>query len=78
MSQKITAIEWLNKGYHGHRPNLLVANEKNIKLYELKCRDHDEFRSTSYHSDLEERMVVLPKGTSSLDYLKKSNYLAFP
>lgn len=35
---QVTAIEWLNKGYQGRKPQLLVSNEKSIKLYSLKSR----------------------------------------
>ena len=30
---RINAIEWLNKGYRGKKPQLLIANEKHVKLY---------------------------------------------
>lgn len=33
VSQQVTALEWMNRGYYGHRPCLLAANEKIIKLF---------------------------------------------
>ena len=41
VAPKITAIEWLNRGYKGLKPQLLVSNEKHIKLYSLKNRSED-------------------------------------
>lgn len=37
----MTAITWLNRGYHGKRPSFLTANEKCVKLYQLKERIDD-------------------------------------
>lgn len=41
MQPKVTAIEWLNKGYQGRKPQLLIANEKNVKLYQFKSRSEN-------------------------------------
>ena len=41
ISPKVTAIEWLNRGYQGRRPCLIAANEKTVKLFQLKER-HDD------------------------------------
>lgn len=32
ISAKVTALEWVNRGYNGCRPSFLAANEKSIKL----------------------------------------------
>ena len=37
----MTSITWLNRGYHGKRPSFLTANEKSVKLYQLKERIED-------------------------------------
>lgn len=47
IAQKVTAIEWLNQGYHGIRPSFLASNEKSVKLYQLKERETESFRSES-------------------------------
>jgi hypothetical protein len=34
--EKLTAIEWINQGYAGSSPSLVTANDKVIKLFQIK------------------------------------------
>lgn len=34
--EKVTSIEWINLGYKGSSPSLVTANDKVIKLFQIK------------------------------------------
>lgn len=76
IAPRVTALEWLNRGYSGSRPQFLACNEKSIKLIKLKVRDE--------HFNLRELQAsqagtTLPKSVSSANYCVATNgELAFP
>lgn len=70
--EKLTCIEWVNKGYTGATPSLVTANDKIIKLFQLK-----ESKLLNMQEELEEDDCYKDE-YSVTDLLAKTNQIVFP